>query len=400
MAASLAAVGVLGADDMRGWRKRVPQLLIAWALPLTAVVLFAATWNDPIENDTIQENISLEMMLGLVLSVIFVVSLAIGWVRPRLGMWLLVGCLLIMAPSTREPHEFAIEIFWLGLFVTDLVLARRQTAVARDLQRLEHHSLPPEPFLSLERRNPWVSWVLSGMSLVLAIAILGLWVNARDTLADLDARAEPRDAEVTSVDTAFDFVDFRVDGKEYETQVSDAADFEVGQTITVRVDPTGQFDPMGPEESDPQWMNFWGPLCAPLFLLAVLLWMRPRGRLRDQKRALADSRPIRAMVTKAPSGAIELLTADGLPFGFCRRVTSYYERARPDIQVFERESVHEARVYGLSRYGRTVLVEIPDLGMLLVPQTPFRDPFTTRALVRRLFGRGSSPDVAESVEVR
>ena len=400
MAASLAAVGVLGADDMRGWRKRVPQLLIAWALPLTAVVLFAATWNDPIENETIQENISLEMMLGLVVSVIFVVSLAIGWVRPRLGMWVLVGCLLIMAPSTRDPMSSRSRSSGSGCSSPTSCSRGARRPLARDLQRLEHHSLPPEPFLSLERRNPWVSWVLSGMSLVLAIAILGLWVNARDTLADLDARAEPRDAEVTSVDSAFDFVDFRVDGKEYETQVSDAADFKVGQTITVRVDPTGQFDPMGPEESDPQWMNFWGPLCAPLFLLAVLLWMRPRGRLRDQKRALADSRPIRAMVTKAPSGAIELLTADGLPFGFCRRVTSYYERARLDIQVFERESVHEARVYGLSRYGRTVLVEIPDLGMLLVPQTPFRDTFTTRALVRRLFGRGSSPDVAESVEVR
>ena len=400
MTASLSAVGVLGADDVRGWRKRVPQLVIAWALPLTAVVLFAATWSDPIEDDSIRENVSLEMMLGLVLSVIFVSNLALGWIRPRLGMWLMVGCLLILAPSTREPHEFAIGLFWLGLFVTDLVLARRQTTVARDLPRLEHHSLPPEPFLTLEHRNPWASWVWSLMSLVLALVILGLWVNARGTLADLDARAEPRDAEVTSVDTAFDFVDFRVDGKKYETQVEDAADFKVGQTITVRVDPTGQFDPLGPEETDPQWMTFWGPLCAPLFLLAVLLWLRPRRRLRDQKRALADSRPIRAMVTKAPSGAIELLTTDGLPFGFCRRVTSYYERARPDIQVFERESTHEARVFGLSRYGRTVLVEIPSLGMLLVPQTPFRDPFTTRALVRRLFGRGSSPDVADPVEVR
>jgi hypothetical protein len=400
MTASLAAVGVLGAEDIRGWRKRVPQLVIAWALPLTAVVLFAATWSDPVEDASIQENVSLETMLGLVLFVIFFLTAALGWIRPRLGMWLLVGCLLILAPSTREPHEFAIGLFWLGLFVTDLVLARRQATVARDLPRLEHHSLPPEPFLSLEHRNPWASWVWSLMSLVLALVILGLWVNARDTLSDLDARAEPRDAEVTSVDTAFDFLDFRVDGKKYETQVEDAADFKVGQTITVRVDPTGQFDPLGPEETDPQWMTFWGPLCAPLFLLAVLLWLRPRRRLRDQKRALADSRPIRAMVTKAPSGAIELLTADGLPFGFCRRVTSYYERVRPDIQVFERESVHEARVFGLSRYGRTVLVEIPSLGMLLVPQTPFRDPFTTRALVRRLFGRGSSPDVADPVEVR
>ena len=393
-------MGVLGAEDMRGWRKRVPQLVIAWALPLTAVVLFAATWDDPIEPESIRDTIALEMMLGLIVSVIFIVSLAFGWIRPRLGMWVLVGCLLVMAPSTRAPHEFAIGLFWLGLFVTDLALARRQTTLARDLPRPEHHSLPPEPFLTLERRNPWVSWVLSGMSLVLALGILGLWVNARDTLTDLDARAEPRDAEVTNIDTSVDFIDFRIDGKEYETQVSDAADFKVGQTITVRVDPTDQFDPMGPEESDPQWMNFWGPLCAPLFLLGVLLWLRPRRRLRDQKRALADSRPIRAMVTKMPSGAIELLTADGLPLGFCRRVTSYYERARLDIQVFERESVHEARVYGLSRYGRTVLVEIPDLGMLLVPQTQFRDPFTTRALVRHLFRRGSSPDVADPVEVR
>jgi hypothetical protein len=385
---------------MRGWRERVPQLVIAWALPLTAVLLFAAAWNDPVEDESIQEIVAIESMASYVLFVIFVFNAALGWIRPRLGMWLLMGCLLTLAPSTSRPHEFAILAFWLGLFVTDLVLARRQTAIARDLQRSEHHSLPPEPFLSLERRNPWVSWVLSGMSLVLALGILGLWVNARDTLTDLDARAEPRDAEVTNVDTAFDFVDFRIDGKKYETQVEDAADFKVGQTITVRVDPTGQFDPMGPDENDPQWMGFWGPLCGPLFLLAVLLWLRPRRRLRDQKRALADSRPVRAIVTKTPAGAIELLTADGLPFGFCRRVTSYYEMARPDIQLFERESIHEARVYGLSRYGRTVLVEIPDLGMLLVPQTPFRDPFTTRALVRRLFGRRSSPDVADSVEVR
>jgi len=106
------------------------------------------------------------------------------------------------------------------------------------------------------------------------------------------------------------------------------------------------------------------------------------------------------MVTKTAAGGIELLTADGLPFAYCRRVTSYYEMTRPDIQIFERESIHEARVYGLSRYGRTVLVEIPSLGMLLVPQTPFRDPFTARALVRRLFGRGSSPFVADPVEVR
>jgi len=386
-ASSLAAVGVLSGDDVRKWRMRVPQLVIAWALPLTAVVLAAATWNDPFEGESVQEVIAFETLAGYGLFVVFIFATTLGWVRPRLGLWVLTGCLLVLAPSTRAPHEFAIEFFWLGLFITDLVLARRQRSLARDLPRPEHRSLPPEPFLSLERRAPWVSWVLSGMSLALAIGILGLWVSARDTLVDLDARAVSRDAEVTGLDTAFDFIDFRIDGKEYETQVTDAAEFEVGQTITVRVDPTGQFDPLGPEDNDPQWLTFWGPLSVPLILLAVLTWVGPRVRHRDTKRAAADSRPLRAMITRTRAGGIELRSADGLPFAFCRRVTPYYELARFDIHALAPDSLHQARVYGLTSFGRTALVEIPDLGILLVPQTPLRDPFTTRTLLRNILGR-------------
>ena len=386
-ASSLAAVGVLSADDVRTWRMRVPQLVIAWALPLTAVVLAVATWNDPIEEESVQDVIALETLAGYGLFVIFLLTTTLGWVRPRLGLWILTGFLLVLAPSTRAPHEFAIEFFWLGLFITDLVLARRQRAVARDMPRPEHRSLPPEPFLSLERRGPWVSWVLSGMSLALALGIFGLWVSARDSLVDLDARAVSRDAEVTGRDTVLDFIDFRIDGHEYETQVTDAAEFEVGQTITVRVDPTGQFDPLGPEDNDPLWMSFWGPLCVPLILLAVIVWMGPRIRHRDTKRAAADSRPVRAMVTRTRAGGIELQSADGLPFAFCRRVNPYHELARFDIHPLPPDSLYEARVYGLTSFGRTALVEIPDLGILLVPQTPLRDPFTTRALLRKALSR-------------
>jgi hypothetical protein len=386
-ASSLAAVGVLSGDDVQAWRMRVPQLVIAWALPLTAVLLVVATWDDPLEDESVQDVIALETMAGYGLFVIFLLTTTLGWLRPRLGLWVLTGCLLVLAPSTTEAHEFAIELFWLGLLVTDLLLAKRQRALARDMPRHEHRSLTPEPFLSLERRDPWVSWVLSGVSLALALGVLGLWVSARDTLADLDARAVSRDAEVTSRDTVLDFIDFRIDGKDYETQVTNAAEFEVGQTITVRVDPTGRFDPLGPEDNDPQWLSFWGPLCVPLIVLAVLLWVGPRIRHRDTKRAAADPRPVRAMVTRTRAGGIELRSADGLPFAFCRRVTPYHELARFDIHHLAPDSLHEARVYGLTSFGRTALVEIPDLGILLVPQTPLRDPFTTRALLRTMLGR-------------
>jgi hypothetical protein len=235
-----------------------------------------------------------------------------------------------------------------------------------------------------------VSWVLSGTSLALALGIFGLWVSARDSMADLDARAVSRDAEVTSRDTVLDFIDFRIDGNEYETQVTDAAEFEVGQTITVRVDPTGQFDPLGPEDNDPLWMSFWGPVCVPGRGLAVIGGRGPRRRHRDTKRAAADSRPVRAMVTRTRAGGIELQSADGLPFAFCRRVNPYHELTRFDIHPLAPDSLHEARVYGLTTFGRTALVEIPDLGILLVPQTPLRDPFTSRALLGMVLGRRRS----------
>lgn len=140
------------------------MLVIAWALPLTGAILIAVILNEPVEDESIQDVISIETLAAYALFCTFILTMSLGWLRPRLGLWVMMGCLLVLAPSTRSPDEFAIEIFWFGLLITDLVLAKRQTTLARDLQRPEHRFLNPEPFLSLERRAPWVSWVLSGMS--------------------------------------------------------------------------------------------------------------------------------------------------------------------------------------------------------------------------------------------
>jgi hypothetical protein len=374
---------------VREWRMRVPQLLIAWALPLTAAVVFGVGWSQPVEDESIQDVVSIGLMAEYFPVWLFVLATLLGWVRPRLGLWTLMISLLILVPNTRTPDEFAVQAFWFGLVITDVVLARRQASLARNWTRLEHHSLDPARILNVSRSVPWMSWVVSAISLLLALVVLGLWVNARGNLADFDARAVSRDAEVTSLDKTFDYVEFRVDGREYEMQVWDAADYEVGETIPVRVDPEGEFNPVGPEEGDPQGTLFWGPLCAPLFLISVLALLTPRFRHRDRMRAFADSRPVRARVRPANAdGGIVLLTDDGLPFAYSRRVSTYYDPSRYQSQVLapnpdEADGLHEARVYGLTRFGRTALVEIPALGILLVPKSSLRDPFTIRALFRR-----------------
>lgn len=381
---------MLSADDVRTWRIRVPQLVIAWALPLTAAFLFAVTWSQPAEDESIQDVISIGLMAEYFPVWLFMLSTLLGWLRPRLGLWTLMISLLILVPNTRSPDEFAIQAFWFGLLVTDIALARRQASLAQNWPRLEHHSLDSGRILNTNRDVLWMSWVVSIISLLLALVVLGLWVNARGNLADFDARAVPRDAEVTALDKTFDFIEYRVDGREYESQVWDAADYEVGETIPVRVDPTGEFNPVGLEDGDPQGTLFWGPLCAPLFLLSVLAWLTPRFRRRDRERAFADSRPVRARVKPARAGGgIVLMTDDGLPFAYSRSVSTYYDQSRYASQVLAPATqdgfgdLHEARVYGLTRFGRTALVEIPALGVLLVPKSSLRDPFTLRALLRR-----------------
>lgn len=427
----------LSSDAARGWPIRVPHGVIAAGLPLTVVIMIVFASSDDTYVRTVEEAVSLRHMVIHGLSMLTLGAALLAWAVPRVCMAVFViGC-LVAAVVGGDANEVAAGLVWAPIAALDGVLALRQQAIAADWPREHAMITDHEAAGAMAGFWRWESLGLAVLAMIGAVMALGWWVNGRADLIAFDDRAVAQGVVITRTDAWLDTVYADVNGKEREFWVDDASTYLVGDDMTVRVDPQGEFSPMGPDDADPRAITDIGALFAPLMFLGLLLIFTPRHRGRQALLAAADQRPVRALVRPSLTNdeVVEIMTTDGRVIAIACGVThigdadeldwdnddeglliigegpnSYQvdlSSLPPDSDLDEwlEEPVSEpeteatqsadtspesALIFGLERYGRSVLIQLTeDRGTspgLLLPARPLRDPYTVKALLSRVPG--------------
>lgn len=415
-------------DLVRGWSLRVPQLLIAAGLPLTvAVVLFLPA--DDIYYSSVADVVSVHNFVFSLLSALSFGAALLAWAVPRVSLWVFVTACLLGALGAANPHEVAAGGIWLLVAIVDGLLALRQSAMAAEWRTEPVDPPTRERIESLDGLWRWESIGIFAVALVAATFCLGWWVHARGDLISFDDRAMPSSAVITTVDTFEDSLRAEVDGKPHDFWVNDAAEYAVGDRLPVRVDPAGDYPPMGPEDADPRGIDEIGPLAAPLMLLGLLVLCTPRHRDRSRLRLARSDRALRVHVRPWAEDGVEISTPDGRRIALAMDVlalgvddadgdevdepdgglTILGEGPRrtvevdladlppgtdldtwldetPDEELLDTHS-QPTLIPGLERYGRPVIIEVlqgDGTSMTLLPARPIRDPHSIRSLIARI----------------
>lgn len=433
----------LSSDAARGWPTRVPHGVIAAGLPLTVVVMIVFASSDDTYVRTVEEAVSLRHLATYGLSMLSAGAALLAWAVPRVCLAVFVTCCMLAAVVGGDANEVAAGFVWAPIAALDGVLALRQQAISADWPR-EHATITNRDAAGVMAGFwRWESLSLAVVAMIGAAVALGWWVNGRADLIAFDDRAVAESVVITKVDAWLDTVYADVNGKEREFWVDDASTYRVGRDMTVRVDPKGEFSPMGPDDADPRAITDIGALFAPLLFLGLLLIVTPRHRDRRTMLAAADQRPVRALVRPSLSNdeVIEIMTTDGRVIAIACGATyigdfdeldgddddeellitgegpnSYQvdlsglppntdldEWLEEPVPVPEMEpnpaldtSPRTALIFGLERYGRSVLIQlIGDRGTspdMLISARPLRDPYTVKSLFGRVTGQDRERD--------
>ena len=299
----------LTSADAAPWRIRVPTAVLTVGPLLSLAVIIAVSWNSPDQySGTIAQAASWRTFGGNALTGVALAVMVSAWFAPRICCTALA---LLLQPWVIEPLDhpayWALVWLWPVIVVLDLLLTLRQRSIAR-----WNDGVPdvPDRVEVLDVRG--IRIAIAALLVVAAVAGLALWLHARSELLALGTRAVQDTGTVTSQDLAFDSVDMRVNGRNYEFYVNDAAEYAIGSVHTVFVDPLGEHRPYGTEDSDP---DGWSDLAVPIGaapVVAMLVGFVPSWR-RRRLRELAASGPVwtRALVREHPtSSGVEIFAVD------------------------------------------------------------------------------------------
>ncbi len=285
-------------ENVRGWNKRVPRLLVALGMPMTLLIAVASLpvdGNDP----TIEQAASWSDFLGNSLVGVAILAAASAWYLPRVCLWVCSSLALITASVSGETYVQIFGAVWLVVAVTDAASLRRQVRLSEDW-RDPHLSRDSLPLQHLSGRTRSMSAIGTAL-IIVAVGVFGSYLHERNDLRELDDRAITATAVVTGQDKFFDAVTMRVDDTKYEFLVDDAKEYPIGSKQEVFVDPTGEHRPYNHEDVNPSGTMLLPILMAVLLALGAAALVLPRRRLA-RLRDLADhgGDPARAVVVADP----------------------------------------------------------------------------------------------------
>lgn len=403
----------------RRWRRlRVPNLLFTWGPAATVTLYLALTWSEPVAYiDTIGELVSWRVAVDEILFGAMAVLCVMGWLVPRITAVALIVSISPLAEPVQDPAAQHLWILWCGVLALDWILRAWQRSLhvadgdvpARDLAARVRHRRSD---LFLVERRVAVGLLATGV-----LVTSWFWMDRRQELIQLDARAEPASGTVTRIDTVDDVVVVRVAGTRHEFWVGDAASLRVGQNVPVLVDPTGRERPYGLGDADP---DSWTALLVLVGVLSTLMVLAagygPLQRRRLAARVGAGEPGRTVLVGHDGDGALAVWTVGADPrrdaaSALLPAVTPLDEDA-PDVEdapdrdagdwanlcewddeddgedawELDASAPEPATVHGLRDDGGPTVVVCAD-GTTLISLRSARDPWTTSALIRRSVAR-------------
>ncbi|ACQ81436.1 hypothetical protein Bcav_3192 [Beutenbergia cavernae DSM 12333] len=249
--------GFLSGADIAAWRPRVPAAVLQIGLPATLLV--AAVISIVLERgDTSPIRLADVGWDGAVNAAgqgwVFA-ALLLGWWRPRWAAWLgaLGAVTLAVLPTTEgmRPVWVTVALLVVGVILLDAweVTRQRALATAWGPNRAPELDDATRRELLAPRLGPRL---VSGVALVACAVALGIWWYDAAAANEFRARAEVRTGMVVTMTEDGGAAVVEVDGRELRVPVL-VLDLEPGQSVAVRVDPTGDraelvddvFDPAG-----------------------------------------------------------------------------------------------------------------------------------------------------------